>query len=156
MTTLVFNKAFSRPSFILASGLMLLTHGAFAGDPSGDAQAQARELLDRPVVHYVIAVDAAAAGTPGNARATAFPDAQESARSLLLGKSLAVGAAPTANVPYLTPEGAPSASAQVHRSNSDPQDAARRMILGLRETPVVAHSVTAAWLNPADGVQSPR
>jgi hypothetical protein len=125
VTALDYTKTFSRPLVILAAGLMLQAHSAFAGDPTGDAQAQARDLLNRPVAHHVIAVETSA-NSRANDRSTARADAQESARALLSGRSFGTARSATVRVQ----EGAPSASAQDRHSYGDPQDAARRMILG--------------------------
>src|SRR6202045_2240485 len=85
MTSLVRNKLFDRQLFILTAGLLLQAHSVFASDSIGDAQAQARALLDPPVVSRVMSADAFPA-TQANGHVASRPDPQEQARALLLGK----------------------------------------------------------------------
>src|ERR1700691_1222131 len=82
MTTLNRKNTFNPQLFILSAGLLLQAHSAFASDPSNDAQAQARALLDPPVVHQVIAAQGTAS-SPTKDRTLVYPDAQESARAFL-------------------------------------------------------------------------
>jgi hypothetical protein len=129
MTSLIRNKSVDRQLFILTAGLLLQAHSVFAGDSIGDAQAQARALLDRPVVSRVMSVDGVAA-TQANGRAASRPDPQEQARALLLGKPKAGSVAQSAIALNSMRDGAQSISAQDRRAYTDPQEAARRMILG--------------------------
>ena len=119
MTSLILNKSFDRQLFILTAGLLLQAHSVFASDSIGDAQAQARALLDPPVVSRVMSVDGFTA-TQANGHVASCPDPQEQARALLLGKPEEGSVAQSAQ----------SISAQDRRAYTDPQESARRMILG--------------------------
>jgi hypothetical protein len=153
MTTPNRKNTFNPRLFILSAGLLLQAHSAFASDPSNEAQAQA--FLNPPVVHHVIAAQGTAS-SPANDRALVYPDAQETARAFLAGKSVTDGAARRATA-HSTGEDRPLAdSDQEHRVFSDPQEAARRMILGLGAAPAVAHSDAATRETPAVGMLSAR
>jgi hypothetical protein len=155
MTTLNRKNTFNPQLFILSAGLLLQSHSAFASDPSNDAQAQARALLDPPVVHHVIAGQSSSE-TSANDPTRMTADAQELARALLSGKSITNGSVPLASARNAVEGGEQAVSDQDHRAYSDPQEAARRMILGLGAAPVVAHSVTATSGSPAVGMLSAR
>jgi hypothetical protein len=129
MTSLVRNKLFDRPLFILAAGLLLQAHSVLASDSIGDAQAQARALLDPPVVSRVMSVDAFTAAQ-ANGHVASRSDPQEQARALLLGKPEEGSVARSAIALNSTRDGAQSISAQDPRAYTDPQESARRMILG--------------------------
>jgi hypothetical protein len=152
MTTLNRKNTFNPQLFILSAAL-LFAHSAFASDPSNDAQASA--FLAPPVVHHVIAAQSTAS-SPTNDRTLVYPDAQESARAFLSGKSITDGATRPATA-HSTGEDRPlAASDQGARVSSDPQEAVRRMILGLGATSAVAHSDAAARETPAVGMLSTR
>jgi hypothetical protein len=129
MTSLVRNKLFDRQLFILAAGLLLQAHSVFASDSIGDAQAQARALLDPPVVSRVMSVDGITV-TQANGHAASRSDPQEQARALLLGKPEKGSVPQSAIALDSTRDGALSISAQDRRGYTDPQESARRMILG--------------------------
>ena len=137
MTSLVRNKLFDRQLFILTAGLLLQAHSVFASDSIGDAQAQARALLDPPVVSRVMSVTATQAG--GHAASPSDP--QEQARALLLGKPEKGSAAQSAIALDSTRDGEQSISAQDRRAHTDPQESARRMILGPGAPAIAARHV---------------
>jgi hypothetical protein len=132
MTSLIRNKTFDRQLFILSAGLLLQAHSVFAGDSIGDAQAQARGLLEAPSVNHAVSVDSFTA-TQANGRVAPRPDAQEQARDSLLGKPEEGGVAQSAIALDATQDGARSISAQDRRAYIDPQELARRVILGSGE-----------------------
>jgi hypothetical protein len=115
---------------VLSAGLLLQAHSAFANDAIGDAQSQARAFLDPPVVHHAIHVETSSS-TQTNDRNTAHPDAQAMARALLSGESIVSGAAQRAIVRDPKSQEPSWHASQEHRVYSDPQEAARRMILGI-------------------------
>jgi hypothetical protein len=129
MTSLIRDKLFDRQLLILTAGLLLQAHSAFASNSIGDAQAQARALLDPPVVSRVMSVDGFTA-TRANGHVASRPDPQEQARALLLGKPEESSVAQSAIALNSTRDGAQSISAQDRRAHTDPQESARRMILG--------------------------
>jgi hypothetical protein len=156
MTTLTRTKTLNRRLFILSAGLLLQAHNVFASDSIGDAQAQARAFLDPAVVHHATNVEALAT-TQANNRVERRADAQELARALLLGKSTADSAAQSPAARSFAGKGTPSDSAQNRHAYSDPQEVARRMILGNGARPVVAHSIAEDWAaRPTVGGSSPR
>jgi hypothetical protein len=137
MTSLVRNKLFDRPLFILAAGLLLQAHSVLASDSIGDAQAQARALLDPPVVSRVMSVTA----TQASGHAASRSDPQEHARALLLGKPEKGSVAQSAIALESTRDGAQSISVQDRRAHTDPQESARRMILGPGAQAIAARHV---------------
>ena len=137
MTSLVRNKLFDRQLFILTAGLLLQAHSVFASDSIGDAQAQARALLDPPVVSRVMSVTA----TQASGHAASPSDPQEQARALLLGKPEKGSAAQSAIALDSTRDGEQSISAQDRRAHTDPQESARRMILGPGAPAIAARHV---------------
>jgi len=142
MTSLIRNKFFRRQSFILTAGLLLQAHSAFASDTTGDAQAQARALLDPPVVSRVMSVDGA---TQANGHVASRPDPQGQARALLLGKPEEGSVAQSAIALNSTRDGAQSISAQDRREYSDPQESARRMILGPGAPAIASRHAAGEW-----------
>jgi hypothetical protein len=133
----------------LRSGLLLISaafllhgNGALAAEAEGDAQSQARDLLSGTVGGRARVVDASPAMGAGGAMGadgamatdgvgTPGLDPQEQARQLILGKPTVrrieeplAALEPQTNV-------APAVLARGgHRTYADPQDSARRMILG--------------------------
>jgi hypothetical protein len=146
MITLNRKNIFNPQLLIFSAGLLLQAHRALASDPNSDAQTQARALLEPPVVHHVIAGEFSS-GASANNQTRVVADAQELARALLSGKPISDGAAALASARNAHEERVQSVSGQDHRSYSDPQEAARRMILGLA-APAVAHSVASASESP--------
>ena len=130
MTSLNRNNYFGRQLFIVTAGLLMQAHSAFAGDSIGDAQAQARALLDPPVVSRVMSIDGVTA-TQANGHVASRPDPQEQARALLLGKPEQGSVAQS--------DGAQSTSAQDRRAYTDPQESARQMILGSGAPAIASH-----------------
>ena len=114
MTSLIRNKLFDRQLLILTAGLLLQAHSAFASDSIGDAQAQARALLD-PVVSRVMSVDGFTA-TKANGHGASRPDPQEQARALLLGKPEEGSVAQSAIGLKSTRDGAQSITAHDRRA----------------------------------------
>jgi hypothetical protein len=129
MTSLVRNKFLDRPLFILTAGLLLQAHTAFANDSAGNAQAQARAFLDPPVVSRAMSIDGFTA-TQADGHVASRPDPQGQARAFLLGKPEERSVVQSAIAPNSTRDGAQSISAQDRRAHTDPQESARRMILG--------------------------
>jgi hypothetical protein len=146
MTTLNRKNTLNPQLFILSAVLLLQAHSAFAGDPSNDAQAQVRAFLDPPVVHRVIAAEFSSE-TSANHQTRVVTDAQELARALLSGKSTTDAAVALPGAANAAQARAHSVSREDHRSYSDPQEAARRMILGLA-APAAARSVASASESP--------
>jgi hypothetical protein len=132
MTSLNRNKILDRRLFILSTGLLLQAHSAFAGDSIGDAQAQARGVVEAPIVNHVASVDGFTA-TQASGRVASRQDPQEQARDLLLGKpeeGSVTRSAIAADAADAAEDGARSTSAQDRRAYIDPQESARRVILG--------------------------
>src|ERR1700730_14064079 len=118
MTSLNRNKILDPRLFILSAGLLLQAHSAFAGDSIGDAQAQARSLLEAPIVNHVTSVDGFTA-TQASGPAASRRDPQEQARDLLLGKPEESSVTRSAIAVDATQDGARSTSAQDRRAYID-------------------------------------
>jgi hypothetical protein len=118
---------------VLSAGFLLQAYSALAGEPIGDAQAQARALLDPPVASHLTSVEAGTSMQTGDHVAPRV-DARELARALLAGNSIDGNATHSSIVRNYAGEGTQSSSAQGRRVYSaDAQEAARRMILGIGE-----------------------
>jgi len=128
---------------VLSAAFLLQAHIAFASDAIGDAQAQARALLDPPVERHVTGVEISAS-TQANDQSAAHPDAQALARALLSGQSNAAGAAQAAIVRHSKAPGTGSSSEQGRRAYANPEEAARRMILGNRAPAVASTTITVS------------
>jgi hypothetical protein len=122
---------------VFSAGVLLQAHSAFASDPIGDAQNQARALLDPPAASHVISVETGTSVQVNN-RVAPHADAQELARALLLGQSNESGAAKRGIVRDSKAPGTRPSSAQTQLAYSDPQEAAHRMILGIGERTVAS------------------
>jgi hypothetical protein len=149
MTSLIRNKFLDRRLVILTAGLLLQAHSAFASDSTGDAQAQARALLDPPVVSRVMSVDGFTAA-PANGRVASRPDPQEQARALLLGKAEEGSVGRSAIAIDSKRDAAKSISAQDRRAHTDPQESARRMILGPGVPAIASRHVAAERATPPE------
>jgi hypothetical protein len=114
---------------------LLQAHSAFANDSFGDASEQARALLNPPIVRHVINVETGTSEQVSN-RVAPHADAQELARALLLGQSKE--GRPAESGIDSKAEGTRWNSAQSQPAYSDPQEAARRMILGVGEATVAS------------------
>lgn len=118
---------------VLSAGFLLQAYSALAGEPIGDAQAQARALLDPPVASHLTSVEAGTSMQTGDHVAPRV-DARELARALLAGNSIDGNATHSSIVRNYAGEGTQSSSARGRRVYSaDAQEAARRMILGIGE-----------------------
>jgi hypothetical protein len=118
---------------VLSAGVLLQAYSALASEPIGDAQAQARALLNRPVASHVTSVEASTSMQTSD-HVAPRADAQEFARALLSGKSIDGNATHSSIARYYAGEGTQPSSAQGRRVYStDAQEAARRMILGIGE-----------------------
>jgi hypothetical protein len=154
MTSLTLNKFLDRRLFTLTAGLLLQAHSAFASDSTGDAQAQARTLLDPPVVSRVMSVDRFTA-TRANGHVASRPDPQEQARALLLGKTEEGSVARSAIAIDSKRDAAKSASAQDRRAHTDPQESARRMILGPGAPAMASRHVAGEQATPPQSGRAP-
>lgn len=123
-----------RPShfIVLSAGILLQAYSALASEPLGDAQAQARALLNPPVGSRVRSVEV---GTSTRTSDHVAPraDAQEFAHALLSGDEVGGNAKHSSIVRNSAGESTQSKSAQGPRVYFDAQQAARRMILGIGE-----------------------
>jgi hypothetical protein len=128
------SKLFRSSHVVVLSAVALLrAYSALAGEPIGDAQAQARALLNPPVASHVTSVEAGTS-TQTSDHVAPRADAQEFARALLSGKPIDGNATRSSIVRNAAGEGTQSSSAQGRRVYSaDAQEAAHRMILGIGE-----------------------
>jgi hypothetical protein len=113
--------------FVLASaGILLHAHSALAADALGDAQMQARDLLSRTIGGRSKTVQVAAAISADDAHAFNV-EPQEQARQLIVGKpsgDRVAGRVTGSDLEMTSVRG-------VRRAEADPQDTARRMLLGV-------------------------
>jgi hypothetical protein len=119
MTTL--SRTFS---VLVSIGILVHTSGALAGQPVGDAQQSARDLLTGEV-NRQMAIAHNSPRPPVGKHWALNIDPQEQARRLILGTPNVCGVAD----PTVAPALAESTRAK-SRIYTDPQELARRMILG--------------------------
>ena len=139
---------------LISAAFLLHGTGVLAAEAAGDAQSQARDLLSGTVDGRAKVVDQSPASGADGVRAPGL-DPQEQARQLILGKpnsSRLKGpvAALGTDIALGTEMQAVSAgSAQGnHRTHVDPQESARRMILGSgargSASPALKHSASSS------------
>jgi len=122
MNSFIPAKTLGRGMVLISAVFLLQAHNALAAESVGDAQMQARDLLSGTVGGRARTVDES---PPADGRQTSSLEPQEQARQLILGKPN-VNATPdpsTRGTPVLSTRGD-------HRTYPDPQESARRMILG--------------------------
>src|ERR1700727_2533100 len=96
---------------VLSAGVLLQAYSAFGSEPIGDAQAQARALLNPPVAGHVTGVEATTSTKTGDDVAPRG-DAQELTRALLSGKAIDGTATHSSIVRNDAGQGRQSSSAQ--------------------------------------------
>jgi len=134
MNSLISMKILNRPLILLSAAILINANTALAANRVGDAQMQARDLLSGTVggrakiIHKSLAISA-------DHLQKSYPDPQEQARQLILGKSSFGGAVsrefavqPKTNVAV------PVAARRTGSAHTDPQELARRMILGAADS----------------------
>jgi len=137
---------------VLISAAFLLGNGVLAAGAVGDAQSQARDLLSGTVDGRAKVVDQSPASGADGVRTPGL-DPQEQARQLILGKPISsrikgpVAALGTDIALGTDMQAVSAGSAQGdHRRYVDPQESARRMILGSgtrgAATPALKHSAS--------------
>jgi hypothetical protein len=138
MRSFTFKKAVDHQSALVSVGILFHTSAALAGQPAGDAQEQARDLLTGALIQQATLTYKSPSPAVGE-RWTPNIDPQEQARRLILGTPNAV-AGPTVDRTLA------DASPVNRHTNSNPQELARRMILGDKaaKTPSPRHSASAA------------
>ncbi len=138
MNTLTSTKTLAHRWVLISAGILLHANGVLAGQPVGDAQQQARDLLLGTVNGQARTIDKFPV-VAAHRHQRSNPDPQEQARQMISGTpnrgSVAVGAAASA----------PAASTRSnHRTYSDPQEMARRLLLGQAASEIVSSKRSAA------------
>ena len=117
---------------LISAGILLFANGAIAGQPVGDAQQQARDLLSGTANGLAGSIDklpvvAAESHSRGDL------DPQEQARQMILGTARYGSVAGTAVA------STPAVPARTnHRTYSDPQERARRLLLAQGANEIVS------------------
>ena|ERR1700692_503425 len=122
-------KTLAQRLALLSAGLVLQSNTLFAAEIAADAQMQARDLLTGTVDGRPRIVDESPAIASDGNHASVV-DAQEQARRLILGNPSVGGTADKTVAFASTTEKARTESQRGH-VYSDPQESARRMILGV-------------------------
>jgi hypothetical protein len=121
MNTLTSTKTSARRWVLISAGILLYANGAIAAPSVGDAQRQARDLLLGTANGPAGSIDRfPAVAADGHSK-----DPQEQARQMILG----TGHDSSVADPAVASTPAVSAGTN-HRTYSDPQELARRFILG--------------------------
>jgi hypothetical protein len=138
MNTLTSTKTLAHRWVLISAGILLYGNGVLAAQPVGDAQQQARDLLLGTVNGQARTIDKFPVVAADRLQRS-NPDPQEQARQMISGMpnrgSVAVGAAAST----------PAASTRSnHRTYSDPQEMARRLLLGQAASEIASSERTAA------------
>jgi hypothetical protein len=140
-------KILSRRLILVSAAILLNTNAVLAADRVGDVQMQAKDLLSGTVGGKTKIIDRSLA-ISADSHQQSYPDPQTQARQLILGKSsfdgavsreLAIQAKTNAPVPV---------SARRSSAHTDPQELARRMILGTRGSGRASASVCVPVCRP--------
>jgi hypothetical protein len=128
MNTRISMKVLSRRLILISAAILINANTVLAADRVGDAQMQARDLLSGTVGGKTKIIDKSLAIS---ADQKSYPDPQTQARQLILGKPSFDGAVSRelavrskTNVPL------PMSARRNGSAHTDPQELARRMILG--------------------------
>jgi hypothetical protein len=123
-------KILNRPLILISAAILINPITVLAANRVGDAQMQARDLLSGTVGGRVKVIDKSLAISADHLQQS-YPDPQTQARQLILGKPSFDGAVrresavqSTTTAPILV---SPRRNGSAH---TDPQELARRMILG--------------------------
>ena len=132
MNSRISMKVLSRRLILISAAILINANTVLAADRVGDAQMQARDLLSGTVGGKTEIIDKSLAIS---AEQKSYPDPQTQARQLILGKSSFGGAVsrefavqPKTNVAV------PVAARRTGSAHTDPQELARRMILGAADS----------------------
>jgi hypothetical protein len=138
MNTLTSTKTLAHRWVLISAGILLYANGAIAGQPVGDAQQQARDLLSSTANGLAGSIDKLpAVAADGHSRGDLDP--QEQARQMILGTAHYGSVAGTAVA------STPAVPARTnHRTYSDPQERARRLLLGQAASEIVSSKRSAA------------
>ena len=127
MNSRISMKVFSRGLILISAAILINAKSVLAADRFGDAQMQARDLLSGTVGGKAKIIDKSLAIS---ADQKSYPDPQTQARQLVLGKpsfdvvSRELAVQSKTNVPL------PRSARRDGSAHTDPQELARRMILG--------------------------
>jgi hypothetical protein len=128
MNSRISMKVLSRRLILISAAILINANTVLAADRVGDAQMQARDLLSGTVGGKTKIIDKSLAIS---ADQKSYPDPQTQARQLILGKPSFDGAVSRelavrskTNVPL------PMSARRNGSAHTDPQELARRMILG--------------------------
>jgi hypothetical protein len=128
MNSCISTKVLSRRLILISAAILINANTVLAADRVGDAQMQARDLLSGTVGGKTKIIDKSLASS---ADQKSYPDPQTQARQLILRKPSFDGAKSAefarqskTNVPL------PMSARQNGFAHTDPQELARRMILG--------------------------
>jgi hypothetical protein len=132
VNTLTSTKTLAHRWVLISAGILLFANGAIAGQPVGDAQQQARDLLLGTANGLAGSVDKLpAVAADGHSRGDLDP--QEQARQMILGTAHYGSVAGTAVA------STPAVPARTnHRTYSDPQERARRLLLAQAASEIVS------------------
>ena len=130
MSSPISMKILNRPLILISAAILINANTVLAADRVGDAQMQARDLLSGTVGGRTKTIDKSLAISADHHQES-YPDPQEQARRLILGKpsfdgtvSREFAVQSKTNVPV------PVSARQHGRVHTDPQELARRIILG--------------------------
>jgi hypothetical protein len=129
MSSRISMKFLSRRLILISAAILVNANTVLAADRVGDAQMQARDLLSGTVGGNPKIIDRSLA-TSADTYQKSYPDPQTQARWLILGNSSFDGAVSQEFAVQAKTNAPVPVSARRGSAHTDPQELARRMILG--------------------------
>jgi hypothetical protein len=134
MNSRISMKILSRRLILISAAILINANTVLAANRVGDAQMQARDLLAGTVGGRSKIVDKSLANS-ADPHQQSYPDPQTQARQLILGKSSFDGAVIRKfAVQSKTNVGVLVSARRIGSAHTDPQELARRMILGAADS----------------------
>lgn len=138
MNSPTFTKTLARRWVLISAGILLYANGAIAGQPAGDAQQQARDLLSGTATNGLAGSMDKLSVVAAESHSRGDRNPQEQARQMILGTAHYGSVAGTAVA------STPAVPARTnHRTYSDPQERARRLLLAQAANEIVSSERSA-------------
>jgi hypothetical protein len=122
-------KILSRRLILISAAILINANTVLAANRVNDAQMQARDLLSGAVGGRTKTIDKAL-GISADRHRESYPDPQEQARQLILGKPSFDGTTVGREFAVQSKSDVPVSARRNGQVHTDPQESARRMILG--------------------------
>jgi hypothetical protein len=150
MNSRISMKILSRRLILISAAILINANTVLAANRVGDAQMQARDLLAGTVGGRSKIVDKSLANS-ADPHQQSYPDPQTQARQLILGKSSFDGAVIRKfAVQSKTNVGVLVSARRIGSAHTDPQELARRMILGAADSRIETAGVRLSGIQETE------